>query len=115
MHKKKSTFSKSEAAFFQSIDDELARLQPYADDLLSAPFEDITVDIPDVDLSSIVPPLPTTPPAVSSSAPTTGSKRITIRIPGDVYDAIKREAARRGIRYQTLTNETLRTATSVGW
>lgn len=92
--------------------------------LVDQPFQDIDIDLAslgfddyiDIDLEA---EKYAKPPAVaharsaptSSKASSSRSTSITLRIPGVVLSAIKAEAQKMGMPYQTLINQSLRLAT----
>jgi predicted DNA binding CopG/RHH family protein len=94
-----------DTAAFEAMHDEVDAL---LDATLEAALKMDPEDFPDLA------PRPHGAVRPSSPACSSKSKRITIRIPGDVLNGARAEARARCIPYQTLLNRTLRAAMA-GW
>ena len=82
------------------------------------PIQEIAFDVADLecDFSNIPTPLPSTPSPrpVAHTGFTTGTLKVSIRIPARVLAAFKARAATTGTAYQSLMNRSLN-ATVLGW
>jgi hypothetical protein len=105
MHKDEQALASYE---FPDLDEMIER---GAAEVLGQPFrclEDVMIDANTDTGSSGTPLRGGAIPATLASA--TGSLRTTIRIPGHLILAIRREAARRGVKYQSLIIQLLQGA-----
>ncbi|MCG9056633.1 BrnA antitoxin family protein [Laribacter hongkongensis] len=94
-------FSKEEIA---KTERELEELMARLDDLFPDPDSEL------LELAGITNDMPAIPDNTScQDTSSTGTTRITIRIDSGVLAACRREGRRRGIPYQTLINQILRT------